>query len=84
MDEESSANLGKLLSRRELEVLGMVADGHSNREIASSLHLSIHAVKFHLASTYRKLNVMNRTEAAVAYLRDTPREGPRSRPAVEA
>ena len=59
-----------VLSPREVEVLGMVASlGLTNAQIAGRLHLSIHAVKFHLAAVYRKLGVANRTEAAVAFLR---------------
>jgi DNA-binding CsgD family transcriptional regulator len=56
------------LSRRELEVLAKASRGLTNLEIARDLDVTIHAVKFHLASIYRKLNVTNRTEAAVAYL----------------
>ncbi len=57
------------LSRRELEVLDMAAQGLTNRQVGGHLNLSLHAVKFHLASIYRKLGVSNRTEAAVLYLR---------------
>ena len=46
----------------------MISRGLSNSQIATRLGLSIHAVKFHLASVYRKLGVANRTEAAVALL----------------
>ena len=46
----------------------MVARGLTNIEIASGLHVTVHAVKFHLAAVYRKLGVANRTEAAVVYL----------------
>jgi DNA-binding NarL/FixJ family response regulator len=56
------------LSRRELEVLSLVSDGSTNNDIGQRLGLSVHAVKFHLASVYRKLGVSNRTEAAVAFL----------------
>jgi DNA-binding CsgD family transcriptional regulator len=56
------------LSARELEVLRYAARGHTNAQVAASLGLSVHAVKFHLASIFRKLGVRNRTEAAVAYL----------------
>jgi DNA-binding NarL/FixJ family response regulator len=59
------------LSRRELEVVRLAAEGLSNTQIAGRLDVTVHAVKFHLASIYRKLNVGNRTEAAVAYLRYT-------------
>jgi len=43
----------------------------TNRQIASSLRVTVHAVKFHLASIYRKLDVHNRTEAVVAFLSAT-------------
>jgi DNA-binding NarL/FixJ family response regulator len=56
------------LSPRELEVLRMVAAGMTNPQIAARLELTTHAVKFHLASVFRKLHVANRTEAAVAFL----------------
>jgi two-component system nitrate/nitrite response regulator NarL len=57
------------LSPRELEVLEMTAQGLTNSQVGGNLNLSLHAVKFHLASIYRKLGVSNRTEAAVVYLR---------------
>jgi DNA-binding CsgD family transcriptional regulator len=57
------------LSGRELEVLEMASTGLTNADIAARLKLSAHAVKFHLASIYRKLGVSNRTEAAGFYLR---------------
>jgi DNA-binding NarL/FixJ family response regulator len=41
--------------------------GMTNPQIASRLELSVHAIKFHLASIYRKLGAANRTEAAVAW-----------------
>ena len=49
----------------------MASLGLTNSEIGRRLHVSVHAVKFHLAAIYRKLGVANRTEAAVAYLRST-------------
>jgi DNA-binding NarL/FixJ family response regulator len=47
----------------------MTSRGLKNSQIAAELNLSSHAVKFHLASIYRKLGVSNRTEAAVVFLR---------------
>lgn len=57
------------LSPRELDVLKMTALGLTNNQVGAGLQLSVHAVKFHLASIYRKLHVSNRTEAVVVYLR---------------
>jgi DNA-binding NarL/FixJ family response regulator len=56
------------LSQREHEVLSLVSHGSTNGEIAASLDLTVHAVKFHLASVYRKLGVANRTEATFVFL----------------
>jgi DNA-binding CsgD family transcriptional regulator len=66
------------LSRREAQVLEMASLGLTNDAIADRLNVSIHAVKFQLASVYRKLGVANRTEAAVTYLRLTAGGGPAS------
>ena len=66
--EERTVGLGGL-TPREREVLEMIAFGMTNAEAARRLHLSVHAIKFHLAAIYRRLGVSNRTEAAVAYLR---------------
>lgn len=57
------------LSAREREVLEMTSRGLTNSEISVHLNVTVHAVKFHLASIYRKLGLANRTEAAVFYLR---------------
>ena len=56
------------LTPRELEVLQMIALGLTNAEAAERLHVSVHAIKFHLAAIYSRLGVANRTEAAVRYL----------------
>jgi len=64
------------LSAREVEVLEMAALGLTNVQIAERLHVTIHAIKFHLAAIYRKLEVTNRTEAAVLFLRASS-QGPR-------
>jgi DNA-binding CsgD family transcriptional regulator len=60
------------LSPRESEVLGLASLGLTNPQIAARLHLSVHAVKFHLAGVYRKLGAANRTEAVVRYLQSAP------------
>jgi two-component system nitrate/nitrite response regulator NarL len=71
LDEAQHAERTGLVSLtpRELEVLQMIAFGMTNAEAARRLHLSVHAIKFHLAAIYRRLGVNNRTEAAVTYLR---------------
>ena len=51
------------LSEREREVLGLIAGGATNREIAERLFLSIYTVKEHTSGLYRKLKVRNRAEA---------------------
>jgi DNA-binding NarL/FixJ family response regulator len=53
-----------VLTRREVEILRLVAEGHSNSTLAKMLWVTEQTVKFHLANIYRKLNVANRTEAS--------------------
>jgi DNA-binding NarL/FixJ family response regulator len=52
-----------LLTPRETEVLALVADGLSNKEIARRLEISLHTVKFHVESLLRKLGARSRAEA---------------------
>jgi DNA-binding NarL/FixJ family response regulator len=52
------------LTRREREILQLVAEGHSNSQLASMLWVTEQTVKFHLSNIYRKLEVANRTEAS--------------------
>jgi DNA-binding NarL/FixJ family response regulator len=54
------------LTKRELDILALLAEGRSNREISRHLYLSEKTVKAHLAAVFRKLNVTNRTQAAMA------------------
>jgi len=51
------------LTARELQVLRMLADGDGNKEIAATLGISEHTVKFHVAQILAKLNAGTRTEA---------------------
>ncbi len=57
-----------LLTRRELDVLRLLADGSSNRAVADELVLSESTVKFHVNSILRKLRAANRAEAVARYL----------------
>ena len=52
------------LTKRELEILRLVAEGHSNSQLARILWVTEQTVKFHLSNIYRKLDVANRTEAS--------------------
>ena len=69
LDPRELCSLG--LTRRESEVLALVADGHSNAETARRLSLSEHTIAKHLEHVYAKLGVSNRT-AAVARARHIP------------
>ena len=54
---------GALLTPREIEVLGAIGEGLTNKAIARRLEISLHTVKFHLESVFRKLGARTRTEA---------------------
>jgi DNA-binding CsgD family transcriptional regulator len=56
------------LTAREQEVLRRTAQGQTNAQIAAGLGVTIHAVKFHLSSIFRKLEVHNRTSAVALFL----------------
>ena len=58
-----------LLTRRELDVLRLLADGATNRSVADALVISSGTVKFHVSSILRKLHAANRAEAVTRYLR---------------
>ena len=66
MSEQSV--LSDPLSPREAQVMRLMTEGMTNQQIAGRLCVTVHAVKFHLASIYRKFEVDNRTEAVVAFL----------------
>ncbi len=53
------------LSPRQNEILGLVAQGHTNKAIAHQLGVSERTVRNQLTSVFRKLNVQCRTQAAV-------------------
>jgi LuxR family transcriptional regulator, regulator of acetate metabolism len=58
-----------LLTRRELDVLRLMAEGATNRQVADALVISSGTVKFHAGSILRKLHAANRAEAVTRYLR---------------
>jgi DNA-binding NarL/FixJ family response regulator len=57
------------LSQRELEVLGLLATGKSNQEIADALFISLNTVATHVGNILTKTGAANRTEAAAYALR---------------
>ncbi len=57
------------LTKREREILQLVADGHSTTEIARNLFISAKTVKNHLASIYAKLDSRDRTQAVLSGMR---------------
>lgn len=57
------AQAGVRLTKREVEVLTLVIEGKSSKEVADQLYVSKRTVDFHLANIYQKLNVTNRVQA---------------------
>ena len=55
----------ELLTQREMEVLIQIANGMINKEIATSLHISERTVKNHISNIFKKIEVSDRTQAAV-------------------
>jgi len=72
--EPPSASLAEKerLSGREMEILALLAEGLSNKEIGVRLDITAGTVRAHLMRIYEKLHVRCRTEAAVEYLRSSP------------
>jgi len=59
-----------LYTKRECEVLQLLANGHSNRSIAETLEISEKTVKNHVSSLFKKMNVNDRTQAVVTAIRN--------------
>ena len=69
-DATSPAPPAKNLTKREREILALIAEGMSNREIAGKLVVSSETVKSHVAAILEKLNVSDRTQAAIYAVRN--------------
>jgi DNA-binding NarL/FixJ family response regulator len=65
--EHSAGAPGHPLTYRETEVIALVCEGKSNKEIARALYISLDTAKAHLTSIMHKLGARNRTEAALAW-----------------
>jgi DNA-binding NarL/FixJ family response regulator len=63
--EAPAADPAEPLSEREAEILGLLAQGLTNKDIAQTLVLSVRTVEAHLRSLFGKLGVRSRTEAAL-------------------
>ena len=68
----ASTEVLQVLSRREREIMTLVAAGHSNASIARQLFLAEKTVRNHLNSVYRKLAVRSRADAVITWLGRTP------------
>ncbi|WP_237067047.1 response regulator transcription factor [Loktanella sp. M215] len=68
-----------LLTDRQIEILGEVAKGHSNKGIARTLSISINTVETHVSRIIRKLQVDNRTQAAIVLREGMPLPEPSGR-----
>lgn len=68
--QQGSAAQHEALSRREEEILGLLAKGYRYKEIADTLSIGFETVRSHLKNIYDKLHVRSRTEAVVKYLRN--------------
>ena len=58
-----AAEMVEPLSEREIEVLSLIAEGLSNRQVAQRLVISVNTVRVHTSNIYGKLGVSNRTQA---------------------
>ena len=70
LDEIDSVNVFKSgLTERQIEVLGLMSKGKSNKEIAEELGLTLGTIKMHSSRIFKTLNVQNRTEAVTKFSR---------------
>ena len=68
--EEHMRKKTNAFTQRETDVLKALVMGYSNKEIAKNLIITIHTVKAHLTSIYRKLGVTNRSNAIIKFNRE--------------
>ncbi len=69
MEEQVAEHPARALSRREAEVLQLIADGRAPSEVAETLFISPKTVKNHLAAVYAKLGARDRTDAVLRAVR---------------
>lgn len=66
--QEPPANPTEGLSKREQELLDLIAQGQHNKQVADKLGITVETVRTHLRNIYEKLQVNSRTEAVIKYL----------------
>ena len=69
LDRADQTEEERVITRREEEVLQLIADGCSTPEVAEKLYISQKTVKNHLASIYQKLDARDRTQAVLQAVR---------------
>lgn len=68
-DQKSTQKSSVTLSEREIEILRLVAEGHSNQDVSRKVSLSENTVKYHIKNILQKLNAHNRIEAVTIAIR---------------
>ncbi len=66
---ETPDNFDTALTDREIQILELIAQGYTNNEVSHHLFISPHTVKSHVINIFNKLNVSDRTQAAVTGVR---------------
>lgn len=72
MKEGNGGNSSRILTNREKEILKMVAEGFTNREIAFRLGISVYTVETHLRIIYAKIRARGRAHAAAWFVKHYP------------
>ena len=73
LHENNQTALAAMLSDREMQVLRMIATGHSNKEIAAQMFISISTVKTHINNIYKILEVRDRRAAIDKFEQEHPK-----------
>ncbi|HEY4669052.1 MAG TPA: helix-turn-helix transcriptional regulator, partial [Tepidiformaceae bacterium] len=76
MQEQASERFSVSWTPRQREVLELIADGYTNREIAERLGISLDGAKWHVSEIISKLGVQSREDAAQLWLRERRRHWP--------
>jgi two-component system response regulator DegU len=69
LDQPAANEEDRVVTKREEEVLQLIANGYSTTEVADQLYISQKTVKNHLASIYQKLDARDRTQAVLQAVR---------------